>query len=50
MNNYGEKILRLVMFVKWKIVFCLCWKYFVYFIIVNGIRKSEIFIKYKKIK
>lgn len=50
MNNYGEKILRSVMFVKWKIASRPCRKHFVYSITANGIRKSEILTKYKKIK
>lgn len=50
MNNYGEKILRSVMFVKWKIASRPCQKHFVYSITANGIRKSEILTKYKKIK
>lgn len=50
MNNYGEKILRSVMFVKWKIASRPCRKNFVYSITTKGIRKSEILTKYKKIK
>lgn len=50
MNNYGGKILRSVMFVKWKIASRPCRKHFVYSITANGIRKSEILTKYKEIK